>query len=58
MQVETWLGERTLGDWVNKGDVKSYSKYRGIRLNCHIMKIWKRTVEAGQEQNRKIREDS
>ncbi|KAK3570097.1 hypothetical protein QTP86_010973 [Hemibagrus guttatus] len=30
----------------NKGDVQSCSKYRGIKLMSHTMKLWERVVEA------------
>ncbi|KAK3553750.1 hypothetical protein QTP70_009196 [Hemibagrus guttatus] len=30
----------------NKGDVQSCSKYRGIKLMSHTMKVWERVVEA------------
>ena len=30
----------------NKGDVQSFSNYRGIKLISHTMKLWERIVEA------------
>jgi hypothetical protein len=29
----------------NKGDIQSYTNYRGIKLMSHIMKLWERVIE-------------
>jgi len=29
----------------NKGNIQSCSKYRGIKLMCHTMKLWERVIE-------------
>jgi hypothetical protein len=29
----------------NKGDVQSYTNYRGIKLMSHAMKLWERVIE-------------
>jgi hypothetical protein len=29
----------------NKGDVQSYTNYRGIKLMSHTMKLWERIIE-------------
>lgn len=29
----------------NKGDVLNYNNYTGIKLLCHIMKVWERAVD-------------
>ena len=38
----------------NKGDIQSYSNYRGIKLICHTMKLWERVIEHRLSQNVKI----
>jgi hypothetical protein len=29
----------------NKGDIQSYTNYRGIKLMSHTMKLWERVIE-------------
>ena len=37
--------------------IQSSSNYRGIKLMCHIMKLWERVIEHRLRQNVKISEN-
>ena len=41
----------------NKGDIQSCSKYHGIKLMCHTMKLWERVIEHRLRQNVTILEN-
>ncbi|KAK3574678.1 hypothetical protein QTP86_012451 [Hemibagrus guttatus] len=43
---EEWRRSVLVLIFKNKGDVQSYSNYRGIKLMSHTMKLWERVVEA------------
>ncbi|KAK3551899.1 hypothetical protein QTP70_031557 [Hemibagrus guttatus] len=43
---EEWRRSVLVPIFKNKGDVQSCSKYRGIKLMSHTMKVWERVVEA------------
>ncbi|KAK3520561.1 hypothetical protein QTP70_027096 [Hemibagrus guttatus] len=43
---EEWRRSVLVPIFKNKGDVQSYSSYRGIKLMSHTMKLWERVVEA------------
>ncbi|KAK3506016.1 hypothetical protein QTP70_003118 [Hemibagrus guttatus] len=43
---EEWRRSVLVPIFKNKGDVKSCSNYRGIKLMSHTMKLWERVVEA------------
>ncbi|KAK3566642.1 hypothetical protein QTP86_001843 [Hemibagrus guttatus] len=43
---EEWRRSVLVPIFKNKGDVQSCSKYRGIKLMIHTMKVWERVVEA------------
>ncbi|KAK3553157.1 hypothetical protein QTP86_031731 [Hemibagrus guttatus] len=43
---EEWRRSVLVPIFKNKGDVQSCSKYRGIKLMSHTMKLWERVVEA------------
>ncbi|KAK3560854.1 hypothetical protein QTP86_022604 [Hemibagrus guttatus] len=43
---EEWRRSVLVPIFKNKGDVQSYSNYRGIKLMSHTMKLWERVVEA------------
>uniref|UniRef100_A0A3Q2ZG34 Membrane protein, palmitoylated 7b (MAGUK p55 subfamily member 7) n=1 Tax=Kryptolebias marmoratus TaxID=37003 RepID=A0A3Q2ZG34_KRYMA len=47
---EEWRRSVLVSIFKNKGDVKSCSNYRGIKLMSHTMKIWERAVKARQEK--------
>ena len=38
-------GGKVLPIYKNKGDIQSYTNYRGIKLMCHTMKLWERVIE-------------
>ena len=42
---EEWRDSILIPIFKNKGDVQSCSKYRGIKLISHSMKLWERVVE-------------
>ena len=42
---EEWKDSILIPIFKNKGDVQSYSHYRGIKLISHTMKLWERVVE-------------
>ncbi|KAK3547027.1 hypothetical protein QTP86_008826, partial [Hemibagrus guttatus] len=43
---EEWRRSVLVPIFKNKGDVQSFSNYRGIKLMSHTMKLWERVVEA------------
>ncbi|KAK3527809.1 hypothetical protein QTP86_006875 [Hemibagrus guttatus] len=43
---EEWRTSVLVPTFKNKGDVQSFSNYRGIKLMSHTMKLWERVVEA------------
>ncbi|KAK3555648.1 hypothetical protein QTP86_025616 [Hemibagrus guttatus] len=43
---EEWRRSALVPIFKNKGDVRSCSNYRGIKLMSHTMKLWERVVEA------------
>ena len=61
-----WLTEKIPNQWrkstlvplyKNKGDIKNYSNYRGIKLMYHTMKLWERVIEHRLRQNVTISEN-
>ena len=42
---EEWRDGILIPIFKNKGEVQSYSNYRGIKLISHSMKLWERVVE-------------
>ena len=42
---EEWRASVLIPIFKNKGDVQSFSNYRGITLISHTMKLWERVVE-------------
>ena len=42
---EEWRDSVLIPIFKNKGDVQSFSNYRGIKLIGHTMKLWERIIE-------------
>ena len=42
---DEWRKSILVPIYKNKGDIQSYTNYRGIKLTCHTMKLWERVIE-------------
>ncbi|CAL5400242.1 unnamed protein product [Camellia sinensis] len=42
---DEWRKSILVPIYKNKGDVQNCNNYRGIKLMCHIMKVWERVME-------------
>ena len=42
---DEWRKSILVPIYKNKGDIQSCTNYRGIKLMCHIMKLWERVIE-------------
>ena len=42
---EEWRRSILVPIYKNKGDIQSYTNYRGIKLTSHTMKLWERVIE-------------
>ena len=42
---EEWRRSILVPIYKNKGDIQSYTNYRGIKLMSHTMKLWERVIE-------------
>ena len=51
---DEWRKSILIPVFKKKGDAQNCSNYRGIKLMCHSMKIWKRVVEARLRQKLQI----
>ena len=43
--MDEWRKSILVSIYINKGDIQSYTNYRGIKLMCHTMKLWERVIE-------------
>ena len=42
---DEWKKSILVPTYKNKGDVQNCNNYRGIKLMCHMMKVWERVME-------------
>ena len=42
---DEWRKSILIPIYNNKGDIKSCTNYRGIKLMCHTLKLWERVIE-------------
>ena len=52
-----WRKSTPVSLYKNKGDIQNCSNYRGIKLMCHIIKLWERVIKYMLRRNVKISEN-
>ncbi|GMP25038.1 hypothetical protein CsSME_00002089 [Camellia sinensis var. sinensis] len=54
---DEWMKSILVPIYKNKGDVQNCNNYRGIKLMCHIMKVWERVMERRLRDITKVSEN-
>ena len=55
--LDEWRKSILLPIHKNKGDVQNCNNYRGIKLMCHILKVWERAMERQLQDIIKVSEN-
>jgi Reverse transcriptase (RNA-dependent DNA polymerase) len=52
--LDEWRRNILVSIFKNKGDIQSYTNYRGIKLMSHIMNLWERVIKHHLHHLRKL----